>query len=211
MKNVSTIKEVGEHRTVMFEATNKSLNISSGGTNNHMTSGDNERSLNKATKNNGAVSSLNGTNTSSKLLKDLLESANNLPKPSNSDLGSIHLTLNELQWKSDLLRKRRNNDANNFTKAHYLLASSGISAEDIENEINSIKLPSKSLETQQTHNAISGNIDSYLDAKKDENILAAIEQSLLAASNDFNNFINENVSIDWKERRDELRASIGLL
>lgn len=211
MKNVSTIKEVGENSTVMFGATNNSLNTSSIGTNNSMLSGEIERTLNKPTSNNGAVSSLNGSNTSSKLLKDLLESANNLPKPSNSDLGSIHLTLNELQWKSDLLRKRRDNDTNNFTKAHYLLASSGISAEDIENEINSIKLPSKALETQQTHNAISGNIDSYLDAKKDENILAAIEQSLLAASNDFNKFINENVSIDWKERRDELRTSIGLL
>lgn len=148
--------------------------------------------------------------TSSRLLQDLLESANNLPKPNNSDLGSIHLTLNGLKKKSNQLRKRNDNEGQNFTKAHYLLASSGVSAEEIENELNSIEVPVKPLESQTVSNAVNNNIDSYLNDKKDENILAAIEQSLVSASKDFNQFINENVSIDWKVRRDELRKSFGI-
>lgn len=148
--------------------------------------------------------------TSSRLFKDLLESASNLPKTNNADLGTIHLTLKGLQKQSNQLRKKKDNETQNFTKAHYLLASSGISAEEIENELNSIEVPIKPLESQAVSNTVNNNIDSYLNDKKDENILAAIEQSLVSASKDFNQFINENVSIDWKARRDELRKSFGI-
>ena len=163
--------------------------------------------------------SSNLTKSDSKnLLKDLLESAQNLPKPDNLQLGSIHLTLNELQNKSEKLRKT-NKDAN-FTKAHYLLAASGINAEDIEMELNSIELPAPSKAAhsrkyQQSYAnsaaaASNSNLESYLSSKKHENILNTIEQSLSLASADFDNYISSNISIDWKARRDELRKSIGL-
>ncbi|KAK6465116.1 Nup93/Nic96-domain-containing protein [Scheffersomyces coipomensis] len=164
-------------------------------------------------------SSIN-TSNSSKLLKDLLESAHNLPKPGNNNLGSIHLTLKELQRKSNQLRKQEDKKDANFTKAHYLLASSGISAEEIENELNSFNLiapapaisqpsdPETSL--KYSLDSSSTNIESYLNSKKEENILNNIEQSLALASKDFDNFISSKISIDWKIRRDELRKSIGL-
>lgn len=151
------------------------------------------------------------TSNSSKLLKELLESANNLPKTNdNIQLGSIHLTLNELERKSQQLRKQSEKDTN-FTKAHYLLAGSGISADDIEDELNAIHIP-KTGGRIPSHRAIVGaeNIENYLSAKKDENILNTIEQSLSLASKDFDNYIDANISIDWKVRRDELRKAVGL-
>ncbi|ODV79710.1 96 kDa nucleoporin-interacting component [Suhomyces tanzawaensis NRRL Y-17324] len=158
--------------------------------------------------------------SSSKLLKDLLESAHNLPKSDNLELGSIHLTLNELQRKSQLLRKNDGSKDVNYTKAHYLLASSGINAEEIENELGSIQLPPPTDASASTsahltsHGATSlspyDNLENYLVSKKNENILNTIEQSLTLASKDFDNFISSNISIDWKVRRDELRKSIGL-
>lgn len=155
--------------------------------------------------------------SSSKLLKDLLESAHNLPKTSNADLGSIHLTLHDLQKKTQQLRKSQTQDAaNNYTKAHYLLASSGISAEEIENDLDLLAVPqSKADSTGQGissyHTMVQqNNIDSYLSSKKDENILSAIELSLVNASKDFDQFINNNISIDWKVRREELRRSLSV-
>lgn len=151
-------------------------------------------------------------NSTSRLLKDLIESANNLPKLDNHDLGSIHLTLNELQRKSDELRKHKD-DKSNFTRAHYLLASSGISAEEIENDLKSIDLPVD----RQGHQSMNLNkivkpkhvgIDQFLNTKKEENILTTIEQSLAAASSDFDAYINKTISIDWKVKRNELRKSI---
>lgn len=48
--------------------------------------------------------------------------------------------MNELERKSQQLRKQSEKDTN-FTKAHYLLAGSGISADDIEDELNAIHIP----------------------------------------------------------------------
>lgn len=162
-------------------------------------------SLNTSLNGNSSVSIKPSLSTSSNLLKDLLESAHNLPKPDNLQLGSIHLTLNELQRKSQ--RKNLNKDTN-FTKAHYLLAASGISAEEIESELNSISLPSTS--SKRPSSSQPSNLENYLSTKKHENILNTIEQSLSLASTDFDKFISANISIDWRVRRDELRKSIGL-
>ena len=152
-------------------------------------------------------------NPSSRLLKDLLEAANNLPKPNNTDLGSIHLTLSELQRKSGQMQKSKENAFNNYTKAHYLLASSGVSAEDFENELNTIHVPVETFETTKSIADTSShlsNMESYVNAKKDENIMTAIEQSLVAASRDINKYITESISVDWKARKDEIRKLFGI-
>lgn len=150
--------------------------------------------------------------SSNKILKDLLESAHNLPKLDNNNLGSIHLTLNELQKKTQLLRKG-DTDLGNFTKAHYLLSASGINAADIESELKCLpwadgtQIQRRFPEQQVTQ---SETIENYLMAKKDENILNAIEQSLASASKDFDLFINQNISIDWKVRREHLKKTLGI-
>lgn len=161
--------------------------------------------------NSGPIASSNPA----KLVKDLLESANNLPRPGNAGLGSLHLTLNELQKRSDKMR-RHHDDSHTFKRAHYLLASSGVNADEMEDELKSID--TGSLAHSQASAAVAPSarppttsIDSYISTKKDENILSAIEQSLSNASRDFDNFINHSVSIDWKVRRDELRRSFGII
>ncbi len=191
---------------------------------------------------------------STKLLKDLLESASNFPKLDLSDLGSIQLTVRELQKKTNLLRRQPAKPPSSFTRAHYLLASSGVSADDIETQLNSLEspdtrssmyglafgkgypvkrgrfevdtarpttAPAPSAVTTTTAvpsstTATNGdiedttNLDNYLRNKKDENILAAIELSLTTASKDFDAFVAQNVSIDWKARKDQLRETFGI-
>lgn len=85
-----------------------------------------------------ASNSASQANNNGSLLKDLLESASNFPKSGLSDLGSIQLTIPELQKKTNLLRRSAQKAPSSFTRAHYILASSGISADDIETELNSL-------------------------------------------------------------------------
>lgn len=157
--------------------------------------------------------------SSQKILKDLLDSANNLPKLDNGNLGSIHLPLNELEFKTQQLRNKEK-FSGNYTQAHYLLSGSGINAVDIENELKN--LAQTGSEPARSHNlaekppagdftgAQSESIENFLIAKKEENILNAIEQSLASASKDFDQFINQNVAIDWRVRREHLKKSLGI-
>lgn len=160
-----------------------------------------------------------GTKTS-RLLKDLIQSATNLPKSQDTKLGVLNLPLSELQRILNTLIQNKNAPIKDFTRAHYFLASNGISTEDIESEL--AELPQKyttdagslvlekSAGEASTTIATGGSLESYLGSRKDENILNSIEQSLQTANNDFDAFINSNISIDWKVRKDKLRLSIGL-
>lgn len=155
--------------------------------------------------------------SSNKILRDLLDSANNLPKLDNGHLGTIHLPLNELQKKTQELRAHGKHSGN-YTQAHYLLSASGMNAADIEQELRKIpNVPSHQVkhETRETSFVAQSNpphadIESYLVSQKDESILNAIEQSLATASRDFDLFINQNVAIDWEVRKEHLKKSLGI-
>lgn len=128
------------------------------------------------------------------------------------------MTLNELQNRTRQLRKGEQ-ELGNYTKAHYLLSSSGINATDIENDLKNLpnvarddraSLLNRSQEATAPVLSQPEDIENFLVAKKDETIMNAIEQSLLSASVDFDHFINQNVSIDWKVRREHLKKSLGI-
>lgn len=54
-------------------------------------------------------------------------------------------------------------------------------------------------------------IDNYLKIKKDENILASIEMLLSNAARDFDNYINDNLNLDWDERKNVIKQNFGIL
>lgn len=158
--------------------------------------------------------------SSDRVLKDLLESAHNLPTTDHNNLGSIHLTLNELQERTAKLRKTDKNSGN-FTKAHYLLSGSGVNAGDMEHDLSTIlsKFGASDVVHPRAPPAAASsfdasshpdNVENFLRSKKEENILSAIELSLEAASKDFDNFINQKITIDWKVRKDHLKKSLGI-
>lgn len=156
--------------------------------------------------------------SSNKILKELLVSANNLPRLNYGDLGTLRLPLNEVQRETNQLRKKEEVPNSNYTNAHYLLSSSGINAREIEVELDNlgkknVRAPyGDSQEVSVVANGASDNdvIEDYLVALKDENILSAIEQSLETASKDFDLFINQNVSINWKVRKEDLKKTLGI-
>lgn len=145
---------------------------------------------------------------SSKIFNDLIETSKNLPSTS-SELGSILLSIPEIKKRAHILKNKKKNDTNR-TKAHYLLAGSGLDIQDVESSLKKLE-STQSLEQNILNKFPEGDLDTYLSNKKDENILSSIEQSLSLATKDFDNFVNANFNLDWKQRKDNVRESFGIL
>ncbi|GME80293.1 unnamed protein product [Ambrosiozyma monospora] len=90
---------------------------------------------------NGVHNSSTAGKSTSAVLKELLESSRNLPRRLN-DIGTIHLSLNQIKKKAYDSRKYNKgpDTVNPYTKAHYLLVGSGVTIEDIDNDLKSIDL-----------------------------------------------------------------------
>lgn len=196
---------------------------------------------------NGGLNNSNeeGTTAPGSIFNDLLESSKNLPSTS-SELGSIQLSLNEINRRTRELRnvrykdsrqpedqfsiKRNKNDQLqqqkpivDHTKAHYLLANSGVVFDDIDSSLKFLqngdanKLRRTQTNEQQVSRAPlqqgSGptEIDSYLRIKKEENILSSIESLLSNAAKDFDSFVNSNLNLDWNQRKNTIRENFGIL
>ncbi|CCE91012.1 linker nucleoporin NIC96 TDEL_0C01230 [Torulaspora delbrueckii] len=145
---------------------------------------------------------------SARTLNELIETSKKIPT-SSSELGSIQLSVNEIRRRAHELRKK-NAVEHDRTKAHYLLAGSGLAFEDVDTSLKQLR--SKQLIEQTVPNKqIEGEVDTYLQTKKDENILSSIEHLLSAAAKDFDSFVNQNLKLDWAQRKDEVRESFGIL
>lgn len=110
--------------------------------------------------------SVNSNIQGSRLLKDLIESSKNLPTTS-SELGTIQLGSNELKKRLQTTRSTKSANEANFTKAHYLLAGSGVAIEDLESEIKSVELPNSLENSIVPAPAVATvDFDSQLDNKR---------------------------------------------
>ncbi|CDF90934.1 probable NIC96-Nuclear pore protein [Zygosaccharomyces bailii ISA1307] len=145
---------------------------------------------------------------SAKLLSELVETSKNLPTTS-SELGSIQLSVNEIRKRVHDLRRGKD-IGTDHTKAHYLLAGSGLPIEDVDLSLKTLQ-SKQLLEQSVPKRQVEGEIETYLEAKKDENILSSIEQLLSLAAKDFDNFVNQNLSLDWAQRKEEVRENFGIL
>lgn len=140
------------------------------------------------------------------LLGELSESSRNLPN-SSSDLGTILLGLTEISKRAYELRKGLPVDNN--TKAHYLLAGSGVNAENIQSELQSIRFY-QNQEPSDIATFESEAAAKYLREEKEESILAAIGDSIVTAALDFDAQATKNISMDWTTRKNQILVSYGL-
>lgn len=178
-----------------------------------------------ATSKNGAYDLFDTDKSRSSSLNDLVQSSRNLPKRMD-DIGTLHLSLNEIQKRAYQLRKynKRDSEQNPFTKAHYLLIGKGLTIEEMENELDSVKklayekeynkqLTPKDganrLDLNQIYKPSTNNLESYIYKQKDEDVLSTIENSLSLAAKDFDSFVNKNINLDWKQRKNELRDKLS--
>lgn len=163
--------------------------------------------------------------STTKLFNELLESAKTLPSTS-SELGSIQLSITEINRRAKELRSHHSEQQKNsfdHTKAHYLLAGSGLAFEDVDSSLKALQ-DHTSANTYRNNQQVATNvssgwenyangtteIDRYLRNKKDENILSSIELLLSNAAKDFDNFVNQNLNLDWNERKNMVRENFSI-
>lgn len=162
----------------------------------------------------------NGDESVNSSLNELLQSSRNLPRRSN-EIGTIHLGLGDIQKKAYKMRKynKTGKDTNPYTKAHYLLIGKGITIEEIQGELDSIdlhQLDTSSIVGGNTVLAVSykdnkhgfADIEGYVTTQQHESILTAIEQSLSSSARDFDHYVNQNISTDWKQQNEEMRSRL---
>ena len=112
------------------------------------------------------------------------------------------------------------------TKAHYLLANSGVAFDDIDSSLRFLRKEEGTASAASTSAHLRGvagdqgsatrvqtpmEIDSYLKMKKEENILSSIESLLSNAARDFDAFVNANLNLDWNQRKNTIRENFGIL
>lgn len=201
-------------------------------------------------------------NSTSKLFNSLLESSKSLPTTS-SDLGSIQLSIQEINRRAHELRAHATTNTTHngsvikhephedHTKAHYLLAGSGLQFDEVDTSLKALEqnqilsnstltrnIPSVSTESNvasavlmestgtnaqlatldlassaySTDNKVEfTEIDNYLKIKKNENILGSIEMLLSNAAKDFDDYINDNLNLNWNERKNVIKQNFGIL
>ncbi|QPG74934.1 hypothetical protein FOA43_002272 [Brettanomyces nanus] len=125
--------------------------------------------------------------------------------------------MREIKKKAYLKRKynKTGSDTNPYTKAHYLLIGKGITIEEIQNELDSIdfhQLDSTGIVPGNQVISVGssvGEIEDYITAQKHENILTAIEQNLLTSARDFDQYVSQSISLDWKKHNKDTRATLA--
>ncbi|KAK9241385.1 Nup93/Nic96-domain-containing protein [Lipomyces kononenkoae] len=142
------------------------------------------------------------------LLDQLLEHTKSLPR-NVTGLGTIQLGIGEISSQARLLRERAAPSSDGDTKAHYLLAGSGINAEDIAQDLETVTLPT-AVETTVA-SATETDIAGYLRYKREENIIASIEESAKQTARKFDAFVSANIRLDWNYEKLLVCEHFGLV
>ncbi|CCE62717.1 hypothetical protein TPHA_0D00740 [Tetrapisispora phaffii CBS 4417] len=157
---------------------------------------------------NASVNKKNSASNSLKMINDLLENSKTLPT-TVSDLGSIQLSINELKKRTSELRAQNKDTDIDLTKAHYLLAGSGLAIEDVDNTLESLH-KYQMMESHAPGMQAEGEIDHYLKLKKDQIVSMSIDKLLSTSSKDFDIFLDNNLKLDWKSLEHDVGQRFGL-
>ncbi|KAF8473165.1 Nup93/Nic96-domain-containing protein [Kalaharituber pfeilii] len=137
----------------------------------------------------------------------LLEQSRKLRENTDAaDLPPIQLGLGEIERRAKELKKSRPG-ARKDTRAHYLLAAGGVNAEEALRHL-------EAFDTQAPYEAapppVDTDIESYLNSRKEQNILSSIEDGMQRTSRDFDAFVAKNVTMEWDKQKARIFEHFGL-
>ncbi|KAK9454541.1 Nup93/Nic96-domain-containing protein [Dipodascopsis uninucleata] len=143
------------------------------------------------------------------LLDQLLENTKSLPR-NITGLGSIQLGIHDIISQIHHLREKAapQGAADAGTKAHYLLASSGINAEDIAQDLDSVDLRTS---VDPIVFSSDTDVDGYLRYRREENIVASIEDSIRQTVQKFDSLVAQSVRLDWNYEKLLICEHFGLV
>ena len=140
-------------------------------------------------------------------LADLLNQSRTLTTHlSKPDLPQIQLGLDQIENQSKILVHKQRGDID--SKAHYLLASGGLNANELSNKIFNIN--NNLTSTFEPLNSINDNdFKNYLKLEYEQIILNSIEQSKQETINEFQSNLSRNLQSNWNDRKQSLFDELG--
>ncbi|KZF22711.1 Pentulose kinase [Xylona heveae TC161] len=96
------------------------------------------------------------------------------------------------------------------SKAHYLLAASGVSPASAIRDLNTLQAQAHAPAAVQPSTQFDTDIEGYLNKLQTQSTLSMIAESLNRSARDFDSFLEENVSMEWDAQRRRIYEHFGL-
>jgi nuclear pore complex protein Nup93 len=123
------------------------------------------------------------------------------------ELPTLQLGLGDIQKKVRGLGQQHAPDS----KAHYLLAASGVNTgaalRDLGLFTNSVKAPAPIA----ANDPLYGDLDTYVDSLYEKEKKDLFDEFMEDSKRDFDRFIEENLQINWDEKRREIYEHFGIV
>ncbi|PVI01398.1 NIC-domain-containing protein [Periconia macrospinosa] len=94
--------------------------------------------------------------------------------------------------------------------AHYLLSASGVKMASTLRDLNQFSTQAGFNATGAANNILDTDVDSYLSNLHSQSTLALIQEGLEQSKRDFDNFLEDNVQIEWDKQRQKIYEHFGL-
>src|ERR1700712_4667291 len=93
---------------------------------------------------------------------------------------------------------------------HYLLAASGVSTASALRDLNNFTVQAGAAVAQGNGGIPDTDIDSFVSNLRTQSTMEMIQEGLEQSKRDFDNFLEENVQINWDAQRRKIYEHFGL-
>ncbi|RKF60950.1 Nucleoporin NIC96 [Erysiphe neolycopersici] len=128
--------------------------------------------------------------------------------PSSDNLPQLQLGLGDLRQRVKRLVTGVGSDKN--AEAHYLLAASGIKPGEAIRDLNKLATVAGYTDRPATQEIPTTDIETYLTNLQTQTTLSMIQDGLARSIRDFDNFLEENVIMEWDEQRKRIYEHFGI-
>ncbi|CCU82433.1 nucleoporin-interacting protein NIC96 [Blumeria hordei DH14] len=129
-------------------------------------------------------------------------------EPSSDDLPQLQLGLGDLRQR--IKRLGTGIEPNRSAEAHYLLAASGIKPGEAIRDLNNFASATGYNERSQPLAQPDTDIETYLMNLQTQTTLSMIQDGLARSVRDFNNFLEDNVTMEWNMQKKRIFEHFGI-
>ncbi|KAI8690494.1 hypothetical protein LRP88_07761 [Fusarium phalaenopsidis] len=129
-------------------------------------------------------------------------------KSNMEDLPSLELGLGDLRHRLRKLQSKPNEKPLDG-KAHYLLAASGVDPSAAAKDLGLLDIQTGRAE-RATHGPNELDVETYLSNLQTKTTLSMIADGLERSVRDFDNFLEDNVTMEWEAQRKRIYQHFGI-
>src|ERR1700753_13709 len=96
------------------------------------------------------------------------------------------------------------------TCRHYLLAASGVSTASALRDLNNFSAQAGASIAQGANGSIDTDLDTFVSSLRTQSTMDMIQDGLAQSKRDFDNFLEENVQMNWDAQRRKIYDHFGL-